>query len=147
MFSDTGPEDDSPGGIDAEELYALMYKARMSRGLRKVRRALLGIKDKKSKPPSLPPQDVVLAAVRQLDPTARAGSRPVLREDMFVGYMLGAFNQGPAKRREILQKDEVIVWMCAVLEFIKDSALPGMLSSERSEGGERGVTNLLGVYT
>ena len=42
---------------------------------------------------------------------------------------------GADRRRIIFQRDEVVVWMCAVLEFIKETALPGMLSTERSEGG------------
>ena len=135
MFSDQGDDDDTPGGIDGEELYALMYKARGTPALRRVRKALLGIKDKKKKPPPMLDQQLVLRAVRQLDPTSRAGSRPILRETYFVNYMLGAFKQGAEKRRTIFQRDEVVVWMCAVLEFIKDTALPGMLSTERSEGG------------
>ena len=86
--------DDSPGGIDGEELYALMYKARGTPSLRRVRRALLGVKDKKGKPPPMLDQALVLRAVRQLDSTSRAGSRPILRESVFVNYMLGAFKQG-----------------------------------------------------
>jgi len=135
MFSDQGDDDDTPGGIDGEELYALMFKARSAPALRRVRKALLGIKDKKKKPPQMLDQQHVLRAVRQLDPTARAGSRPVLSETAFINYMLGAFKQGAGKRRIIFQRDEVVVWMCAVLEFIKDTALPGMLSTERSDGG------------
>ena len=135
MFSDQGEDDDSPGGIDGEELYALMYKARSAPALRRVRKALLGIKDKKNKPPPMLDQTLVLRAVRQLDPSSRAGSRPILKETQFVNYMLGAFKQGSEKRRMIFQRDDVVVWMCAVLEFIKDTALPGMLSTERSDGG------------
>ena len=45
MFSDKDEDDDTPGGIDAEELYALMFKARGTPALRRVRRSLLGVKD------------------------------------------------------------------------------------------------------
>lgn len=134
MFSDK-EDDDSPGGIDAEELFALMYKARATNSLRRVRRALLGIKDKKGKPPPMIDQDLVYRAVRQLDRKSTSGSRPILRERAFTSYMLMAFKQGAARRRQIFERDQVMVWMCAVLEFIKDTALPGMLTTERSNGG------------
>ena len=135
MFSDKDENDDSPGGIDGEELYALMYRARGTPALRRARRALLGVRDKKGKPPPMIDQALVLRAVRQLDPTSRSGSRPILNERAFTSYMLNAFKQGAGKRRQIFERDEVVVWMCAVLEFIKDTALQGMLSTERSDGG------------
>ena len=109
MFSDQGDDDDTPGGIDGEELYALMYKTRSVPALRRVRKALLGVKDKKNKPPPMLDQQHVLRAVRQLDPTARPGSRPVLTETAFINYMLGAFKQGAGKRRTIFQRDDVVV--------------------------------------
>lgn len=135
MFSDKDEDDDSPGGIDGEELFALMYRARGTPALRRVRRALIGVKDKKGKPPPMLDQSLVLRAVRQLDPSSRSGSRPILNERAFITYMLNAFKQGAGKRRQIFERDQVVVWMCAVLEFIKDTALPGMLSTERSDGG------------
>lgn len=147
MFSDQGDDDDSPGGIDGEELYALMYKVRGTPSLRRVRRTLLGIKDKKGKPPSMIDQTLVLRAVRQLDPKARAGSRPILNEAAFVNYMLGAFRKGANKRRIIFQRDEVVVWMCAVLEFIKETALPGMLSTERSDGGGASNNPMVSIHS
>ena len=48
-LSDKDENDDTPGGIDGEELFALMYRARDTLALRR-RRALLGIKDKKETP-------------------------------------------------------------------------------------------------
>ena len=50
-------------------------------------------------------QDLVYRAVRQLDQKSQSGSRPILRETAFISYMLMAFKQGAAKRRQIFKRD------------------------------------------